>query len=252
MLKAILVDDEIAAIRSLELLLKQCCPDVQIIGTARSGKEALQLLSHVTPDIVFLDIEMPHGSGFELLESIPNLNFEIIFITAYNQYAVKAFKYSAVDYILKPVDIDELVKAVDKVRRIKSSHTNSRARYNALFENLKGLVPVKLVIPQGDTFQTINLKDVVVVNLKCNSASFLFMDGTLVSCSSCSNDLSSMLSERGFLNVATECFINLGKVKMIEKSGKGSVIMENGKSIDIELISKEDLINQLARYSTLQ
>jgi len=249
MLRAILVDDEIAAIRSLELLLKECCPDVKIIGTARSGEEALKLLTKENPDIVFLDIEMPHGSGFDLLENLSNFNFEIIFVTAYNHYAVKAFKYSAVDYILKPIDIDELAKAVEKVRILRSSKVNSRARYTALFENLKGIVPHKLVIPQGATFQTVNLAQVVQANIKQSALTFIMEDCLEISCPTCKNDINDLLVEKGFLQINSNCFINLGKVSRVEKSGKGSVIMSNGNKVNLDFISKDDFIDQLTKYN---
>lgn len=249
MLKAILVDDEIAAIRSLELLLKECCPDVQIIGTARSGNEALKLLTKENPDVVFLDIEMPHGSGFDLLENLTSFNFEIVFVTAYNQYAVKAFKYSAVDYILKPIDIDELVRAVDKVKVLRSSKVKTRARYTALFENLKGMLPNKLVIPQGTRFQTVNLDHVIMTIVKQNSFTFAMEDNKVVSCSTCNDNLSEMLVERGFLQVSSDSFINLSKVIKFDKTGKGFITLKNGKTVALELISKDDFIAQLTKFN---
>lgn len=249
MLKAILVDDEIAAIRTLELLLKQCCPDILVIGTARSGDEALQVIGKENPDIVFLDIEMPHGSGFDLLESMPNLNFDIIFITAYNQYAVKAFKYSAVDYILKPIDIDELVKAVDKVKGLRSSRTSSRTRYSALFDNLKSILPRKLVIPQGNSFQSIDLSSIILVNTQQNDLIFTMSDGDLITCSTCNPEISDILTEKGFLYICPNCYINLSKVTKVDKTGKGSVTLENGMIVNIETISKEEFIEKLTKHN---
>jgi len=249
MLRAILVDDEIAAVRSLELLIKEYCPEISVVGSARSIIEAMNLIRRETPDLVFLDIEMPHGSGFDLLEALPNLNFDIIFITAYNQYAVKAFKYSAVDYILKPIDIDEFVKAVGKVIALRSSRVSTRARYSALFDNLKELIPQKLVIPQEKSFQTIDLTKVMFVNAKKNAVTFTMNNGGLISCSTCSEHIYDILSEKGFLNICADCFVNLSKVMKVNKAGKGSVTLENGVILELELISKDDFIDKLTKFS---
>lgn len=133
MLKAIIIDDELAALRTLELLLNSYCPDVHLVGKGQSVDDGIELINKHNPDLIFLDIEMPQANGFELLEKLPTLDFEVIFITAYNQFAVKAFKYSAIDYILKPIDIEELVKAVEKVTEIRKTKISPRERYKALF-----------------------------------------------------------------------------------------------------------------------
>lgn len=250
MLRVLLVDDEIAAIRSLELLIEQFCSDVRVVGTARNIDEAKKLIELQKPDIVFLDVQMPHGSGFDLLESIPNYNFEIIFITAYNQYAIKAFKYSAVDYILKPIDIDELLIAIDKARKLLSTRVSSRARYSVLFDNLKGLLPNKIVIPQGNSFQTIDLSLVLTIELKANAASFYMTDSSLISCSICNDNISDIISEKGFTEIQPKLYVNLQKVIKVDKSGKGTIILENGTSIALKQITKEDFIERLAQRSS--
>jgi len=155
MLKALLVDDEIASVRSLEIILSQFCKQVEVVGVARSVDEALVLAAKLKPDLIFLDIEMPNGTGFDFIEKCNSCNFEIVFITAHDNYAVKAFKYSAIDYILKPIEIDELVKAVEKVVEIKKTSFDSRNKYNALFENLKEIIPQKLVVAVNDKYEYI-------------------------------------------------------------------------------------------------
>lgn len=250
MLRVVLVDDEIAAIRSLELLLEQFCSDIQVVGTARSVQEAIKLIDSQKPDLVFLDIQMPHGSGFDLLEHIPNYNFEIIFITAYNQYAIKAFKYSAVDYILKPIDIDELVNAIEKARNMLKKKTSSRARYSVLFENIRRLLPNKIVIPQENSFITIDLSIVSTVEIKTSGASFHMTDSNIVSCAFCNENIPELLQEKGFVEVQPKLFVNLQKVVKVDKTGKGFVILENGKSIALEILTKDDFIEKLSQRSS--
>jgi RNA polymerase sigma factor (sigma-70 family) len=135
MIKAIIVEDEPKNIRILKDQLQHHCPDLTVIGSAENIKSALSLIEVLKPDLVFLDIEMPYGNAFDLLESIENVNFEIIFITAFSEYAIKAFKYSAIDYLLKPLDIDELIEAVEKAtKRIGDKTINSRVKI--LLENI--------------------------------------------------------------------------------------------------------------------
>jgi two-component system LytT family response regulator len=149
MLKALIIDDEVDAINSIELILNEYCPNVQVVGRAGSVTKARREIIGKHPDFIILDIEMPRGSGFDLLEFIPERDFDVIFVTAYNNYAIKAFKYSAVDYILKPVDIDELIKAVNRVEKIRKAGTVTAPSYEALLENLKAAQPSKLAIHTG-------------------------------------------------------------------------------------------------------
>src|SRR5438045_461707 len=117
MIKTIIVDDERHSCDALKMLLEKCCSQVQVIATCYSGAEAIEAINEQDPQLIFLDIEMPHMNGFQMLEQIPEINFEIIFTTSYDQYAILAFKYSALDYLLKPVDREELQKAVEKVSK---------------------------------------------------------------------------------------------------------------------------------------
>src|SRR5262245_50031317 len=133
MINALIVDDEPKNIRILQGLLTESCPIVQIVGSAVSAETAIPLIAEKQPDLVFLDIEMPHGNAFDLLDRIMPVNFEIIFITAFDAYTLKAFKYSALDYLLKPVSIDELKAAVQKAQeRIKTKNINLQLQ-NLLF-----------------------------------------------------------------------------------------------------------------------
>ena len=114
MIKAVIIDDERHSCDALKMLLDKCCPQIQVLAICYSGAEAIEKIGELKPDLIFLDIEMPNMNGFQMLEQIPNIDFEIIFTTSYDQYAITAFKFSALDYLLKPVDREELEKAVQK------------------------------------------------------------------------------------------------------------------------------------------
>ncbi len=249
MLRALLVDDEIAALRSLELLLKEFCTNVEVVGKARSVREAVDQIITLNPDIVFLDIEMPEGNGFELFDLAPNLEFHVIFVTAFNQYAVRAFKYSAIDYLLKPVDIDELISAVGKVNELIDQKVSPRENYSILFENIKGILPKKLVIPQGNTYSYIDLEKVLFIVISKEVTTFFMTDETEVSYPELKLNLPSLLKERGFHLASPDTLVNLAKVSKVDKFDKGRVVLENNRSIPFDVIRKEDFIEKLVCYN---
>lgn len=249
MLKALIIDDELAAQRSLELLIQSYCPTVSIVGKGQSVKEGLELIQRYNPDIVFLDIEMPQANGFELLEQLSELNFEVVFITAYNQYAVKAFKYSAIDYILKPIDIDELVKAVEKVSELRKKRLSPRERYATLFQNIEEILPRKLVIPQTNGFKYIDLTNVVILTTNADTHTFTLVDGTISECPIGCLDLEQTLVSKGFISLKNGVLINLNRVEKIDKRGNGSIIMEGDISVPLDQHNKDKLIEQLEKLS---
>ena len=133
LLEIIIIDDEIAAIENLQILLNKYCNDIEVVATASSADEGFELINEENPDLIFLDIEMPHANGFDLLKRFTNPTFSVIFTTAYNQYAIQAIKFSALDYLLKPIDVDELITAVSKVEEKSQVDDN---RVNVLLENI--------------------------------------------------------------------------------------------------------------------
>lgn len=249
MLKAIIIDDEIAALRSLEMLLQNYCKNVNVVGKGQSVEEGIGLIKQFNPDIVFLDIEMPHGNGFELLEQTPDHCFEVIFITAYNQYAIKAFKYSAIDYILKPIDIDELVNAVEKASNLLKNQVNPRERYAALFQNIKEILPHKLVVPCNDGFKYIDLNNVLHLSLEKDSVKFYLCNNSVTECIKLTSDINDILIEKGFVSINNGIMVNLNKVLKVDKAGKGMVILEGNHTVPLDSYSKETFIEQLTAFN---
>ncbi len=161
MLKAVIVDDESDAVQFIQSLLNEYCKEVEVAGTANSAREALEVIRKTLPDLVFLDVQMPHGSGFDLLSSFPEKTFDVIFITAFNHYALQAIKFSAIDYILKPININEFIEAVKKVEEKRSSQEYRNMSYKALLENLQTARPSKLAIPTTDGIEYLNTSELV-------------------------------------------------------------------------------------------
>ncbi len=246
MLRALIVDDEIASVKSLEILLGQFCKQVEIVGVARSVDEALAATIRLKPNLIFLDIEMPSGSGFEFLEQSICCNFEIVFVTAHNNYAVQAFKYSAVDYLLKPVEITELIKAVEKVSETLKANLNSRSKYNVLFENLKEIIPQKLVVFVNGNYEFIDLRDVLYIDLTSAKLKVVFENGASALLDDNLNAIEEQLFERGFYRIHKDYMLNVFKAKRILKTDNNIVELSNGIQLPLNPLKREELIAKIS------
>ncbi len=226
MYKVVIVDDEQDAIESIKLIIQEHFTDIVISGTANSAKEAIKIIPMVEPDIVFLDIEMPGGTGFDVLEGLPHRNFNVIFVTAYNQYAIKAFKYSALDYILKPIDIDELVTAVSKMHR---SNTNQKVedKINLLLDNVKNSKPDKIALSTSESIEFVNISDIVQILAEGSYSTLKFLDQTELVVSKNLGEFESLLEDHPFYRPHQSHLINLLHVKKINRLGN-EIIMDNG------------------------
>ena len=178
-LSAIIVEDEEASRETLANYLVKYCPDINLVAQTDSIKAGIAAIAQHQPDVVFLDIEMPYGNGFDLLEEVGEVNFATVFVTAFSNYAIKALNLSASYYILKPVDIDELIAAVDKIKEEKK--TNNHSFYSKiLVENLQTVNKQehKIVLPLLNGFEVIRVKDVIRVQANDNFSDFHLTDGT--------------------------------------------------------------------------
>lgn len=249
MFRAIIVDDEQAARRSIEILLQQNFENITVAGQFESVNQAITFLEDNPVQIVFLDIEMPQDNGFKLLKHFPNSTFEVIFVTAYNQYAIQAFKHNAIDYLLKPIDAEEFRGAVNKaIERIKTN-IDPRERYVALFESIEKMIARKLVIPSNANFSYVDMGTVVLAKLGKDSISFKHVDGSEQHIENTNKTLEETLLERGFVEIADKMFVNLHKVLKFVKIGKGMVMLEGGHSVEIESITKTDFIEKLTQFT---
>lgn len=233
MLKALIVDDEIASLRTLEILLGQYAKHIEIIGVAHSASEGVQTVSMYNPDIIFLDIEMPGGSGFDFLESCAHRNFDVIFITAYNNYAIKAFKYSAIDYLLKPIEIEELHGALEKVIRRRYSNIDGRNKYYALFENIREIVPRKLVVQTDERYECLDISSIVLVESRANGSQIKFADGSEVVVNNPFTELSTLLEERSFAFISPSQQVNLEMVRKLTSSPECRIEFKNQLTIPV-------------------
>lgn len=238
LLKTIIIDDEPDSIKLLELQLAQHCPQIEIASTYTSSIKALPAIEKLQPDLIFLDIEMPVLNGFELLEKILHLPFSVIFITAYNEYALKAFRFNAVDYLLKPVDAADLIQAVAKAaQRIKPTST----QLSLMQKQMRGEPATRIAIPgQQGGVSFIDLNDIIYSEASNNYSKLILADGKQFLISKTLKDVQEVLEEEHFLRVHRQYIINLNHVKQFNRN-EGILTMVNGDHIPIARNQKEKL-----------
>lgn len=243
MLKAIIVDDEKISRDILNDYLSRYCPDVEVLAQCDSVQTGLQAIEQHQPDVVFLDVEMPKGNGFDLLEQVKDINFETVFVTAFDNYAIQALNYSAAYYILKPVSIDELVAAVEKIKGQKQKQA-AGTHTKILLENIraKRIDQHKIVLPLQDGFEVVSLKDVVHCEAHDNFTDFYFVSKPKMMICRTLKFYEELLSDSGFLRVHKSHLINLEHVEKYKKGKGGQLIMSNGSAIDVSPNKKDELM----------
>ena len=237
MLKALLVDDESNNLTSLEFLLHHDCKGIEVAGKAQSAVEAREWLGSHYADVIFLDINMPGENGFQFLNSLESQSFKIIFVTAYNEYALQAIKASAVDYLLKPVNIDELQKAVEKVKRSLNNPValeQNQALLEYLLETVKkNLPPKKIALPQLGSISFIEVDDMVSLQADSNYTIIHMKDMQKLVISKTLKDFEELLDENQFARIHKSYIVNLKYIKQYSTTDGGIVKMSDGNQWSI-------------------
>jgi len=245
MLKAIIVEDEPASRETLRNYINKYSKQIHIAGEAESVKTGLAEIQKHKPDLVFLDVEMPYGNAFDLLDQVEDRSFETIFVTAYDHYAMKALNFSASYYILKPIDIDELVKAVEQVAEKQESKEHA-LRTNVLIDNIKieNKQLQKIILPLLDGFEVVTVKDIVHCKANDNFTEFYLLDGSKQMICRTLKFYDELLSDLDFIRVHKSHLINLQYIKRYKKGKGGQVIMNDGTAIDVSASRKNELLGR--------
>ncbi len=243
MLKAVIVEDEHHSADTLRIILEEYCPDVQVTNVYHSVKEGRKGLSMQKPDLLFLDIMLTDGSGFDLLD-LPDLKYKVIFTTAFDHYALKAIRFSALDYLLKPLNIKEVCDAVAKAREF-SRNTDEKERVNMLVKNLRGEKLKHIALPTQTGFNFVEVAS--IVNLEADGAytRIHFITGEPIFVSHNLKYFENLLQGYTFFRVHHSHLVNLSQINRYVKGSGGYLIMKNGKSIDVASRRKEDLMRGL-------
>jgi two-component system, LytTR family, response regulator len=245
MLRAVLVDDEINPLNALREKLIQHCPQVNVVGAYAIPAEAIEKINTLQPDLVFLDIEMPVINGFSLLQQLAYKNFELVFVTAYDHYAVKAIRFSALDYLVKPVDIDDLKAAVERAEQ-KKSGTQPNERLELLLDHL--LHPKndkKIAIPTLEGLQFIKVSDIIYLEASVNYTQIYIRDRNKYLVSRTIKDFEEILPGETFIRIHNSYIINKDFLEKYIRGEGGQVVLSNGTMLDVAKRKKADFLRAI-------
>jgi two-component system, LytTR family, response regulator len=248
-LKTIIIDDEPNAVDFINSIIGEYCPDLEVVGQAYNITEGEQKILEVKPDLLFLDVEMPNGTGFDLLARFPEKNFEVVFITAFNHYAIKAIKFSAVDYILKPININEFIEAVTRVvQKRLTVPVSSNESFKILMENLKTAIPSRLAIPTADGMEYLNPKEILRVEADRSYSWFFLTGNRKILVSKNLKEFQDLLSDRYFFRSHNSHLINLKYVRKYVRKEGGYIEMLDGAQIPVSRNRKDLFLVHMSRF----
>ncbi len=245
MLTATIVDDEPYCCETLATLLERYCPDVKVLDICYSAVNAIRSIEEKKPDILFLDIEMPHLNGFELLEKLPEIDFKLIFTTSYDQYAIQAIRFSAFDYLLKPIEREELQKAVQKATAQMTQPLPQQ--FEILLQKLShpSLVINRIAIPTMEGLQMIFIDSIISCRADSNYTIIYLKNQQKVIASRTLKEIEEMLEDYSFARVHHSSLVNLNEVEKYIKGEGGYMLMSDGTTIDVSRSRKEMLLKKL-------
>ncbi len=249
MLKTIIVDDVKAVRENIADLLKDFCfSSVTVIAEADSVKSGVEQIIKHKPDLVFLDVEMPDGTGFDLLKKLSGNKIKVIFVTAYDHYSIKAIKYSAIDYLLKPIDIDELKVAVEKAKELIEKE-NWELKFNALFSNIDSIksVPTKLILKTSENIHSVNIDDIIRCEADNNYTSFYLLNGKKILVSTTIKEYEDILVDTNFFRVHQSHLINLNHFDYFKKNDGGFVVMKDNSTVPVSTRKRTQLLQLIEK-----
>ena len=248
MIKALIVEDEIQSRQLLNTLIGKNCPDIEVVAKAANVKEAIEAIQKHQPHLVFLDITMPDGTGFDLLEKTSPVKFDIIFTTATDKYAVKAIKYSALDYLLKPIDEEELKQSVEKLIQ-KKQQLNTVENLSQLLQNLKQSSDnyQKITLPTGSTYEIVFIKDIIRCEAEGSYTQFFFPNGKKLLVTAGLKHYEDLLPSKDFMRIHNHHLININHVLRYLKADGGYAVMSDETKIEISRRKKDEFLESLKK-----
>lgn len=248
MISGIIIDDEAKNIKLLQQMLEMHCPQVKILATETEAKNGLLLIDELRPQLVFLDVEMPHLNGFDLLKKLEPVSFETIFVTAYSHYAVEAFEHHATGYITKPINSEKLVAAVNTaIRRIGEKSINQNL-FSLLEQNVKKAAPDKIPLSTSNGLIFVKLADILYCESSGNYTLFYLRNDTKITVSRQLGEYEKLLPEAEFTRIHDKYIINLSYIKEYIKGSGGDVVLENGKELPVASRRKDDFLARFEKW----
>ena len=248
MLNVLIIEDEVHSRETLKTLLMDYCEDVNVMGMTGSLEEAVALINELHPELVFLDIELQTGTGFDVLNQVGQRNFEVIFTTAFEQYALKAIKFSSIDYLLKPIDLDELHEALQKARQKKDQLQTSR-QLDLLLKNIgnKSDQKRKICLSTADGLEFIKVRNIIYCEANGSYTDFHIKPDIKLIVSKNLKEYEQMLVDYDFMRVHNSFLVNLHEVKKFVRSEGGYILMNNDAQISISQNKREDFLRQMSK-----
>jgi two-component system LytT family response regulator len=246
MIRAVIIEDEAENLERLVSLLDKHCPEVDLIGNATNVEDAYILIEKKEPELVFLDIQLTDGTGFDLLEKLGEIQFKLIFITAFEKYAVKAFRFSAIDFLLKPVDPDELTEAVARV--IKQIDSLQKLQYEQVFNLYRDKTFNKIILRDSENIYLVDVDDIILCRAEGNYTEFKFESSPPILVSRGLKEYDDMLHDSKFMRIHRSYLINLNHLKHYKKSKGGQVVLSDGSLIPVASGKKEELFEFLKQF----
>lgn len=248
MLSTIIIDDQQNCIDDLSLLLKTNCPDISVISTAHSGKEGISTLKRLKPQLVFLDVEMQDMTGFEMLQQLNETNFQVIFTTAFDKYAIQAIRFNAIDYLLKPVRKNELIEAVERAAKAPSALTIQQIK-NLKESSQNTQVPQnKIALTTGEGLEYVKLEEIIYCLAEGSYTTVFLSDKTQLLVSKSIGKLDEVIDGNGFYRTHNSSLINLSHVKKFVKTDGGYVVMSNGDTVTVARNRKEEFLELFSKF----
>ncbi len=249
MIRCILIDDEKNALEMMEWLLRTYCPDVEILAMCNSSEQGVEMINRLRPDLVFLDIEMPNMNGFDMLEKFDPVFFDVIFCTAYDQFAIKAFKYSALDYLLKPVDPDDLKAAVRRIGQ--KNQSPSRQQFDLLLQTMKQenkSTPQRVALTTGDGLIFVPTSDIIYCEAESNYTHVVLTGGKKILVSKVLKDIDEVLSGPDFYRVHSSFLVNINHIKKLVRGDGGYIVMDNDAIVNISRSKRQEFMERFEKF----
>jgi two-component system, LytTR family, response regulator len=245
-MRCIIIDDEKHCIKTLTNLLETNFPEVEILASCFESEKAYDLILQQKPDFIFLDIEMPFLNGFDLLSKFDRIDFEVIFTTAYDSYAIKAIKFSALDYLLKPIGREDLAFTMEKIKRKENPFSKAQLQLAKAVHNKQMPETIALPTMEGLTFAPVN--DIIYCTADGSYTRMYMMDKTEILLSKTLGDVEELIGEYHFFRIHHSTLVNLKQVKKYIRGEGGEVIMSNGKNLVVARTRKTDFLNEFLKF----
>lgn len=247
MIHAVIIDDEKNALEVLELQLTKYCPQVQVLAVANGGQAGIDAIRKYKPDLIFLDIEMPHKNGFDVLNETRDCRYKVIFTTAYDQFAIKAFKFSAIDYLLKPIDIRELQQAVEKVV-VKEETGAWDEKLQLLLSRLQAPArPERIALPVGEAMQFFHIDEILRCESDSNYTHITLVNGKKITVAKTLKEVEESLRGTDFYRIHQSHLVNMSHISKVVKGEGGYVVMKDGTTLTISRNKKEAFLESFRK-----